>query len=78
MSLLLLVLNHDAEPLLEVFLHAHTTALKQVLNAFNLILQFLQLVVLLLVRLFVHVDLRLQLVFLLGANDLTVVIDHAS
>ncbi len=64
----LLVLDHDFQPLLEVFLHAHTASLHEVLNAFDFSLEFLQFRVLSLVLRLVLVDATLNLIFLLSAD----------
>ena len=72
------MLNHNLKPLFEVFLHAHSASLQQVLNPFDLCLQVLQLCILCLVSLLVLVDLTLQLIFLLSAHKLSIVINHAS
>ena len=74
---ILLVFDHDLKPLLEVFLHAHSAAFEQVLNALDLRLQVLELGVLGLVRLLVPIDLCLDLVFLFCPDQLAVVVDHA-
>jgi len=76
--LLLLMLDHDFEPLLEIFLHSHSAPLQQVLNPLNLALQILQLRVLCLILLLVLVDALLDLIFFWCLDKLSVVINHAS
>ena len=71
------MLDHYLEPLLKVLLHTHSASLQQVLNALDLRLEVLQLRVLLLVSLLELVDPLLNLIFLLSANQLTIVVDHA-
>lgn len=68
----------QAEPLLEVFLHVHSAAFEQVLNAFNFCFQIFELVVVILVLLFLHWNLLLKLVLLRCANDFTVVVNEAT
>jgi len=62
--LLLLMLDHDFQPLLEIFLHSNSAPFQQVLNPFNLVLQILELRVLSLILLLVLVDVLLDLIFL--------------
>ena len=76
--LLLLMLDHDFEPLLEIFLHSHSAPLQQVLNPLNLVLQILELRILALILLLVLVDALLELIFFRSLYKLSIVINHAS
>lgn len=68
MRSLLLVLDHDTKPLLEVFLHLHATPLQQILNSFDLCFQVFQLVIVGLIRLLKSVDLLLELLLFLRVH----------
>ena len=74
----LLVLDHDFEPLLKVFLHAHAAPFHEVLNSLNLCLELLELCIFALVLLLVLIDSSLQLVFLLRADQLTIIVNQAT
>ena len=76
--LLLLVLDHDLKPLLEVFLHAHSAAFQQTLNPLNLALQVLQLSILTRILLLVLVDALLNLIFFISLEELTIIVNHTS
>jgi hypothetical protein len=78
MRSLLLVLDHDTKPLLEVFLHLHSAPLQQILNSFDLCLQVFQLVIVGLIRLLESVDLLLELLFFLRVHELATLVYHSS
>ena len=74
----LLMFDHDLEPLLEVLLHPHSATLKQVLDALDFCFQIFQLAVLLLVRLFQTIDRVLDLILFFCSNELSVIVHHTS
>ena len=72
------MLNHDFEPLFEVFLHANAASFEQVLDPFNLALQILQFRVLSLVPLLLLIDALLNLVFFVSAHELAIIVNHST
>ena len=75
---MLLMFNHNSEPLLKVLLHSNSTSFEQILDPFNFHFQIFQLIVFSLIVMFKLVDLTLEAVFLVSSHDLSIFIDHAS
>ena len=75
---MLLMFNHNSEPLLKVLLHPNSTSFKQILDPLDFCFQIFQFIVLLLIGMFQFVYLNLKHVLLFGPYDFTIIVNHAS
>ena len=75
---LLLMFNHNSEPLLKVLLHPNSAPFEQILDSLDFRFQILQFIVLSLVVVLQLVDLNLKCIFFVSPHNLAIFVNHAS